>query len=543
MPHYYSMSREPVLLDLAPDDVGVRFPGATGPVEARRAASAVRPAAARTAALPVRQFHRFVLLHEAGAAAAPVGTVVAALPRRAAAHVERTLPVFIERRSGVRLVSTDEIVVRFRAAAPPARRRKLLEGLGLAVTKTSEFDPCAHVAVSSALRRGSRALDLANRLAEADDVVAYAAPNFLAEFRKTSVNDPLFSRQWHLRNTGQSGGTANEDVRAPGAWALVGGGDPRVVIAIVDDGVSIDHPDLRANIWRNPDRSARDRHGRDFVNDRDRWNPNPKVFQAPYDETALNDIHGTPCAGVAAAVGDNRRGGAGVAYACTILPVKVFAASLAPIDRLADGIRYATRHADVISCSWTSAVHPDVESAVRDATTLGRRRRGAPLFAATGNDGRGAIGFPASHPAAFGVGASNDRGRRARYSNHGRGLAFVAPSSDEDAGRPGITTTDVHLRSRGYAAGDYCDDFGGTSSATPLAAGVAALVLSANPALTWSEVGEIVKTTADRIGGAQAGYRRGYSTLYGHGRVNAEAAVQEALRRRGRHRSTGGGPR
>lgn len=533
MPHYYSMSREPIHLEVASDDVGVRFPGAAGPVEARRAARAMQPAVPRAAAVtPVRQFHRFVLLHDAGAAAAPVGTVVSALPRRAAARVERTLPVFVERGSGLRLVGTEEVVVRFKATAPAATRRKLLDGLGLVVTKTSEFDPRAHVVVPTELRRAARALDLANTLAEADDVVAYAAPNFLAEFRKTSVNDPLFGRQWHLRNTGQNGGTPHEDVRAPGAWALVGGGRRSIVIAIVDDGVSITHPDLEANIWRNPDRGAKDRHGRDFVNDRDRWNPNPKVFKRPYDDTDLNDIHGTPCAGVAAAVGDNRKGVVGVAYACTILPVKVFAASLAPMDRLADGIRYATRHADVLSCSWGSAPHPDLESAVRDATRLGRRGRGAPVFAATGNEYASAIGFPASHPAAFGVGASNDRGRRARYSNHGKGIAFVAPSDDGDTGRPGITTTDVHLRARGYASGYYCDDFGGTSSATPLAAGVAALVLSANPALSWSEVGGILKETADAIGGAQAGYRRGYSTLYGHGRVNAEAAVQRALSRR-----------
>ncbi|MGH7263808.1 MAG: S8 family serine peptidase, partial [Candidatus Rokuibacteriota bacterium] len=453
---------------------------------------------------------------------------------------ERTLPVFIERRSGLRLVGTEEVVVRFEPSASAARRRKLLDGLGLAVTKTSEFDPRAHVVVPTALRRAARALDLANLLAEADDVVTYAAPNFLAEFGKESVNDPRFGQQWHLRNTGRQGGTLHEDVRAPGAWALVGGGRAGIVIAIVDDGVSITHPDLEANIWRNPDRSAKDRHGRDFVNDKDRWNPNPKVFKAPYDSTELNDIHGTPCAGVAAAVGNNRKGVAGVAYRCTILPVKVFAANLAPIDRLADGIRYATRHADVLSCSWTSAPHPDIESAVRDATTLGRRGRGAPLFAATGNDDTARIGFPAGDPNAFGVGASNDRGRRSRYSNHGKGIAFVAPSSDEDAGRQGITTTDVHLRSRGYSSGYYCDDFGGTSSATPLAAGVAALVLSANPALSWSRVGDILKTTADEIGGAQAGYRRGYSTLYGHGRVNAEAAVQQALSERRRRRSSTG---
>jgi subtilisin family serine protease len=302
---------------------------------------------------------------------------------------------------------------------------------------------------------------------------------------------------------------------------------------VIDDGVDIRHSDLKSNIWTNPRKSAKDRHGRDFVNDRDKWNPRPKVFQPPFDDTELNDIHGTPCAGVIAAVG---KGVKGIAYGCTVLPVKVFAASLAPLDRIADGVRYAARHADVLSCSWGTAPHPDIESAIADAVTLGRRGKGAVVFVATGNEYDKAIGFPSNHPQAFGVGASNDRARRSKYSNYGKGIAFVAPSSDEDRGRNGITTTDVSSRQHGYSSGPYCDDFGGTSSATPLAAGIAALVLSANDALSWNEVGDILKETADKIGGARSYGRGGFSTQYGHGRVNAEAAVQAALSRRARPR-------
>ena len=91
--------------------------------------------------------------------------------------------------------------------------------------------------------RASRALDLANRLAEAEDLVEFAAPNFLAEVRKPRMNDPRFGSQWHLRNTGRLGGTPHEDVDAAGAWTLAGGGSPRTVIAIIDDGVDSDHPD------------------------------------------------------------------------------------------------------------------------------------------------------------------------------------------------------------------------------------------------------------------------------------------------------------
>jgi hypothetical protein len=528
MPHFYSTTGEKVSLTLSTDDVGVRFAGEAGPETARRAMTTA--AAPRGRRADASRFGRYLMVHEAGAVAAPVGTLINALPRRLALKASSMLPVYVEEESGLRLVAGEEITVRFKARAAESQRRRLLDGLGLEVKRPSEFGPHQVVVMAKVLRSGSRALDLANLLREADDIVDYAAPNFLSEFKKQAApDDPMFDDQWHLANTGQRGALAGEDVRALDAWRLTRGGSPRLVIAILDDGVDIGHPDLQGNIWRNPRSSAPDRHGRDFVDDEDPYNPIPKVFTAPFDDTDLNDIHGTPCAGVAAAVGDNRKGVAGIAYRCRILPVKIFAASnLAPNDRIADAIRYAGLHADVLSCSWTAPRHPDIESAINDVVRTGRKGKGCAVFAATGNDRRSSIGFPSRHPRAFAVGASTSRGRRPRYSNYGEGLAFLAPSDDDD-GRVGITTTDVSNRGKGYAPGSaYCHDFGGTSSATPLAAGIAALILSVNADLTWEQVGDILKRTADKIGGAQARYRRGYSTEYGHGRVNAAAAVEAA---------------
>ena len=529
MPHYYAKSGTRIELDEAPDDIGVRFADADGSESARLASRGMMmDAAAATGPPAVRRFGRFVLMHDTGAAAAPVSAVVNAMPGRLATRVARTMPVFFERQSGLKIVATEQILVRFRPKASATARRTLLGSLGLTVVRASEFDPRRQIVTSVSVQRASRALDLANQLAEADELVEFAAPNFLAEVTKPGVNDPRFASQWHLRNTGRLGGTPHEDVDAAAAWTLAGGGTPRTVIAIIDDGVDLDHPDLAPNIWTNPRRAAKDRHGRDFVDDTDPWNPRPKVFNAPYNDTDSNDIHGTPCAGVAAAAGNNRKGVAGIAWGCKLLAVKILAGpTLAPYDRIADSIRYAARHADVLSCSWGVARHPDVESALADATTRGRRGRGAPVFAATGNGYASRIGFPSSDECAFAVGASNDRGRRSAYSNYGRGIAFVAPS--DDARRQGITTTDVHFRTKGYAPGSaYCDDFGGTSSATPLAAGIAALMLSVNPSLRWNEVGDLMKSTADRIDAAEGNYRKNYSVRYGHGRVNAGAAVAAA---------------
>jgi subtilisin family serine protease len=218
---------------------------------------------------------------------------------------------------------------------------------------------------------------------------------------------------------------------------------------------------------------------------------------------------------------------------------------IAPVDRIADAIRYAGLHADVLSCSWGVGRHPDIETAIDDVVAGGRGGRGCPVFVATGNDSRPSIGFPASHPRALAVGASNDRGQRSTYSNYGPGISFVAPSNDPDRDRQGITTTDVAKRNRGYRPNNaYTDDFGGTSSATPLAAGIAALMLSVNAGLTSQQIGDLMKSTADKIHRHGGGYKRqGYSLQYGYGRVNAHAAVEAARGARARLRGRRGHPK
>ena len=89
----------------------------------------------------------------------------------------------------------------------------------------------------------------------------------------------------------------------------------------------------------------------------------------------------------------------------------------------------------------------------------------------------------------------------------------------------------MSFRGKGYSTAAYCDDFGGTSSATPLVAGCAALVLSANKSLTWDGVRDVLTSTAEKIDRANGRYTRGYSLQYGYGRVNAAAAVDAALAR------------
>lgn len=532
MAYVYSVTGEKIALSLSPNDIGVRFEtpdiAARAFRSVRASVSAPRGTGPGTYQIVPRRFDRTLLLHEPGAARTAFSTVRSALSTRLATNVRRTLPVYIEEESKLRVIVTREITVRFKPKVSESQRTKLLKGIDLMVRDVNEFIPRQFIVIPSTDVDESETIRLANRLAESD-AVEYAAPNFVSEHLKlAATNDRLLADQWHLNNTGADGAVAGEDVKAFAAWDITPGGSPDIIIAIVDDGVDIGHADLRSNIWTNPDPAAPDRNGRNYF-DND-YDPRPRHFRRPYDDTDTNDIHGTPCAGVAAAVGNNRSGVAGIAYNCKILPVKIFGGEgLAPLDRVADAIRYSGRHAHIISNSWSVPRNPDVESAINEVVRTGRGGKGCLVFCATGNEYEPRIAFPANHQFALAVGASNDQAIRSDYSNYGQGIEFVAPSSDPDRDRPGITTTDVSATNRGYnPRGSYVNDFGGTSSATPLAAGIAALVLSVDPSLTWERVRDILRSSADKIDPRGGAYRDGYSRKYGYGRLNAHEAVRKA---------------
>lgn len=244
-----------------------------------------------------------------------------------------------------------------------------------------------------------------------DARVLWVEPDLMMEVtRDFTPNDPLYPSQWHLNNTGQGGGTADADVDAPEAWNTTRG-ISNVVIAIIDDGVQWNHPDLAANIFTNTTElvNGSDDDGNGYVNDYRGWdfyaddnNPGP---------TATNDNHGTSVAGVAAAVGNNALGVTGIAGGCRVLPIKVIEGDFFVSETsLANAIRYAAgltspqhwRGADIISISLTFSESAMIDSALSDAALLGRNGKGCPIFAATGNSasgyqyyGVGTAGLPA----------------------------------------------------------------------------------------------------------------------------------------------------
>ncbi len=426
-----------------------------------------------------------------------------------------------------------EIVLRFAPRTAARTRKQLLAKYGFKERARNEFAN-DQITVHHPDNKyfGETLFEIANAWADTDEI-RFATPNFVSEYIRDKL-PTIKAVQWHLRNQGKNGQTKNEDVSIREAWEITSG-DPGIVVAVLDDGIDLSHPNLRYRIFRNPDpNNAKDKVGRDFYlpSDHDEhYDPRPKVFTYPYHVMRGNDIHGTPCAGVIAS--DGRVGGVlGAAPRCRILPVKVFHADdMASDAAVADSIRYSSRFADVVSCSWSGSPSVDIELALEDAG-MTHDGRGAPVFCAAGNDGfPDYVSYPAAFDDAIAVGASTDIQGLASYSNRGPEISVVAPSS---GGIRGIYTTDVAIHNRGFnightsmgdAGGLFTNDFGGTSSATPLAAAVGALCLSINPDLDRTAVRTILEETADKIGG---GYVDEHSTQFGYGRVNAGRAVERA---------------
>ena len=337
-------------------------------------------------------------------------------------------------------------------------------------------------------------------------------------------NDEYFPHLWHLYNTGQTGGKTGADINAPKAWDITTG-DPNIIIAVIDSGVDANHPDLINNIVP----------GYDFF---DNDNIPAPSFEAPIG------AHGTMCAGLAAAQGNNLIGVCGVAWKCKIMPIRIANGEDFITDSdIATAFRWAASHgADVLSNSW-GAYYPSqiLYSAILDVTAqngIGRDGKGCVVCAAAGNweDG-GPVNYPAARPEVIAVGATDHNDMAWYYSASGPELDIVAPSGGtiEDFwfdGKAFLWTTDIigvhgysiyNINSEDTTLWDYSNTMAGTSGACPIVAGVAALVLSIDPNLTNMEVRRILLDTAVDLG------EPGVDQYYGFGRVDANAAVHLAL--------------
>ncbi|MBE2250439.1 MAG: S8 family serine peptidase [Myxococcus sp.] len=304
-------------------------------------------------------------------------------------------------------------------------------------------------------------------------------------------DDPLFSAQWHLVNTGQANGVRGQDVNVEPVWGLFRGEGVRV--AVVDDGVDLMHEDLQANA------NAADSH--DYLG-------NATVDLAE---------HGTAVAGLVCARDVNGVGGRGVAPRATFVSYNFLqdSTSANELDAMVRGLSTNS----ISSNSWGDADDGTGQLTTADALWLmgvergtreGRGGKGLVYLFPAGNGGDGR--FPddsnfdgqANSRYVLAIGGVGDDGRRAGYSEPGANVLAVTPSGDRAAHY--LTTTDI-TGAVGYNSGrtpgevpnaNYTQTFEGTSASTPVAAGVVALVLQANPALTWRDVRRVLALTARR---------------------------------------------
>ena len=369
--------------------------------------------------------------------------------------------------------------------------RRLVTGLG--GRAESHLDELGVVRLK--LREGlslEKALELYNRLPGVD----YVEPNYRLR-AELIPNDPFFvSQRWYYNL-----------VEAPQAWD-VESGKPSVIVAVLDSGVDVTHPDLRDRIWRNPGEGVPngidddgngcidDVYGCNFVDPQETdpsCGPQPV---SPSNQVADDSGHGTFVAGIIGASGNNGIGVTGAAPGVTLLPIKVLDCTGAGTTAdAAAGILYAARTgAQVLNLSFGG---DQPSRTLQEAVATASETYGAVLVAASGNQGAQGVTYPARYRQVIAVGASerNSPDARASFSNWGPEVAVVAPGTDIAS-----TVPQALCDGRWFCpAGQPYSVASGTSFAAAQVAALAALLRSHNPALTSSQVNFLIRATAQPL--------------------------------------------
>ena len=405
------------------------------------------------------------------------------------------------------------------------RREEILNIFSLEVVETSPRDP---EFFTVKLPTGSDPFAIANKLVE-KNFVRWAQPNWFwyYETKSTTPNDPLYANQWHL-----------PQVLAQYAWDTETGSSSNAKIAIVDSGVDMSHPDL--NVLS----------GYDYIsNDSD---PSPDI----YNDDHQGVPHGTSCAGLAAAKGNNGLGVTGVCWGCPVIPVRLIGSYLYP-STIKNALEYAVdQGAWVVNNSWgpagtdnygnciSSPADNNQSEAVDYGRTSGRGGKGTIMVWAAGNDGCNTSyqGFLKDNDMIT-VSALESSSSMASYSNFGTEVDLSAGA--------GAYTTDIqgsygYNYSTGYDGDslsdlNYTSVFAGTSASAPVTSGAIALMMAANPDLTFSGVMNCAKASAAKTsktcskGGWTvqtdewlASGSKEHSPCYGFGIVDTNAMVNGA---------------
>lgn len=450
--------------------------------------------------------------------------------------------VLVDPNTGEPVLYSENIFIKFIDALTVEQCLRMLAEAELKVRKALSYSTNAYF-VSAAKGSGSKVFQIAKELLQRQEV-DFCHPELLRQ-RLVKAFHP---NQWHLRKTTIDGVEIDASANVEAAHRMTEG--EGIVIAVIDDGFDIDHVEF----------SGADKIVAPCNFDRSGGIKNPRP-RAKYQS------HGTSVAGVACANG--MQGASGVAPKARLLPIK----TNAELGALSEGGAFvwaADNGADIINCSWgppdgdwskpddprhlrCDKLPASTKVGIEYALTKGRGGKGCVIFFAAGNGNESVDndGY-ASHPDVIAVAACNDRNRRSFYSDYGQAVWCAFPSSDvvlppesavpgrEQPKTKGIWTVDRRGKA-GYdldtecagTVGDYTTTFGGTSSAAPGAAGVAALMLAVNPDLYAKEVKMLLAQSCQKIGSTLDGAGGQYDAnrrcdYYGHGRIDAERAVQLA---------------
>ena len=326
----------------------------------------------------------------------------------------------------------------------------------------------------------------------ANSSVEYAAPNNICIALSTTPNDPDYSKQWGLRN-----------IKAPQSWDIQKGSNT-VIIAVVDSGIDLTHPDLQNRVMA----------GWDFISsDND-----------PTDTFG----HGTHVAGIIGAQANNSVGVSGVNWDCKLMPVRVLGTDgRGTSANFTDGVTYAKNNgAKVINLSL--ALDPaGTSNPALTAAVIAAQGAGCLVVAAAGNDGDTSVRYPGADPGVVCVAAVGPYDERASYSNANGYVDVCAPGGNSSTAHSPdrVYSTMPHydvtmVTSSGYYK-NY-DSMQGTSMATPMVAGFAGLIFAQHPTWTQASVEAMIKTSVDHLGTGAAGTR---NDIFGYGRINMYKAL------------------